>query len=110
LPILETIRRWGTWWDDPASYVDDWLIGGFLLIGAWLTRRSRLPPRRSALAAAWGFACGMLYPSLAGQWVAMRAGTPDPAPVSSTAVFAIKVMLGLGAVTGLVLALTSLED
>jgi hypothetical protein len=30
LPVGETLRRWGTWWDVPPAYLDDLLIGAFL--------------------------------------------------------------------------------
>jgi hypothetical protein len=109
LPILETLRRWGTWWDEPASFVDDWLIGAFLLTGVWLTRSPAARKGLSVLTAAWGFACGMLYPSIAGQWQAMQAGEADPAPIPSGAVLVVKIVLGLGALAGLVLALTASE-
>ena len=40
LPVLETIRRWGTWWEFPPAYLDDVLIGAFFLAGAWVSRRN----------------------------------------------------------------------
>ena len=105
LPILETLRRWGTWWDYPPGYVDDWLIGGFLLLGAWAARPANSRRGRPLLAAAWGFACGMHYPSVTAHWYAMRAGQPDPAPIPTEAVFAVKILLAVLAITGLLLAL-----
>jgi len=109
LPLLETLRRWGTWWDHPASFLDDWLIGAFLLVGVWATQSPQVQQGLSVLSAAWGFACGMLYPSIVGQWQALQIGRPDPAPISSEAVFIVKIVLGLGAVSGLLLTLTAPE-
>jgi hypothetical protein len=63
LPAGETIRRWGTWWDAPAAYLDDVLIGAFLLVAAWKYARDPRVGQRY-LAAAWGFGCGMGYLSL----------------------------------------------
>ena len=64
LPILETVRRWSQL-DDLAVWpiwLDDFLIGAGLLLGARLTADHRYSNARY-LAAAWGFACGMAYPS-----------------------------------------------
>jgi hypothetical protein len=64
LPIAETVRRWGTggyvW-----SWLDDYLIGAFLLYGAWRCRRDIVEGQR-VLAAAWAFACGIGYGSFFG--------------------------------------------
>jgi len=35
IPLLETIRRWSTWRESPASLFDDYILGAFLLFGAW---------------------------------------------------------------------------
>jgi hypothetical protein len=107
LPILETIRRWGTWWVDPPAFLDDWLIAVFLLVGVWATRPLHAARGRAVLSAAWGFACGMLYPSLVGHWQAMQAGEPDPAPIPTQAVFAVKILLGATAIAGLLLSTTA---
>jgi hypothetical protein len=90
-PLAETVRRWGTWWDHPAAYVDDLLLGGFLLLGAWASAQRH---RHALLAAAWGFACGMAYSSIAAHWFAMRAGQSDPAPIPTQWVFGIKLVGG----------------
>ena len=64
LPIGETARRWGTggsfiWW------LDDYLIGAFLLYGAWRCGRDVEAGQR-ILAAAWAFTCGIGYMSFFG--------------------------------------------
>lgn len=105
-PLAETVRRWGTWWVNPPAFLDDFILGAFLIAGAWLTRDPSSTRGRSVLAAGWGFACGMAYSSITFHWHAMRSGQPDPAPISTAAVFAIKVFGGLVFFVALVLALT----
>ncbi|MDB5692878.1 MAG: hypothetical protein JWO81_1941 [Alphaproteobacteria bacterium] len=70
LPLAEIARRsanLGAWW----LWLDDWLIGGALLMAAWLAgARPPLGPR--ALAGAWGLASGMGYYSFVGHVLAWR--------------------------------------
>jgi hypothetical protein len=106
-PLAETIRRWGTWWVNPPAFVDDFILGAFLIAGAWATRNPHPVRGRILLAAAWGFACGMAYSSAAFHWAAMRAGQLDPAPIPSHWVFAIKIAGGVVFVAALVLTLTA---
>ena len=95
LPIMETVRRWhqlGDWRMAPA-WIDDWIIGLFLLYGAWVTRENQ-ESGRATLAAAWGLACGMAYMSFFGQL--MPGNGVDPSGLSSAVVAAIKgLMFGL---------------
>lgn len=104
-PSIETVRRWSelrtltVWW---PTFVDDVLLGGFLLYGAWLTGRD-VVVGRPVLAAAWGFTSGLAYYSFFGQLSALD--TPDPSGVSPVLVVTIK---GLGfalALAGLASAL-----
>ena len=88
-PLLETIRRWHTWQDNPAAFFDDYILGGLLLYGAWRVRRDPLSGQRF-LTAAWGFTFGMVYSSFFWQLEQMRLGAIDPAPVSSGWVACIK--------------------
>lgn len=106
-PIAETVRRWGTWWDNPPAFLDDYLLGAFLIAGAWATRRRGSARATSLLAAAWGFASGMAYSSAAFHWFTMRAGGLDPSGLSSHSVFVIKVLGGLIFITALVLTVTA---
>jgi hypothetical protein len=99
-PLLETARRWEELWVDPPAYLDDWLLGAFLIAGAWAAGRGERGIR--LLATAWGLALGMGYYSCVGQWQHWRAGAVDPAPISSGAVLAIKVAGTLLAVAALV--------
>jgi hypothetical protein len=61
LPLGETIRRWGHW-ETWIFWIDDFIIGALLLFGAWAVLRGRENGAR-ILAAGWGVAFGMLYPS-----------------------------------------------
>jgi hypothetical protein len=65
LMIGETIRSWGQ--DrNPIFVVDDFFIGGFLLISAAYFSQDT-PVRRAAFAGGWAFCAGMLYPSFFGK-------------------------------------------
>src|SRR5688500_16980049 len=81
-PLLETVRRWNTWHEDPASYFDDFILGGFLLYGAWRVGKDPRDGQRF-LAAGWGVALGMVFLSFFGQLTDLSHGEVDPAPVSS---------------------------
>ena len=89
IPLLETIRRWSTWQQSPAALFDDYLLGAFLLFGAWRVGRDTRDGQRF-LAAAWGFACGLGYYSFFGQLDDVRQGQQDPAPISAGSVLLIK--------------------
>jgi hypothetical protein len=95
-PLGETIRRWHTWRENPPAFFDDYIIGAFLLMGAWRAGKD-INRGRPFLAAAWAFMCGMAYVSFFGQLEANRLGIGDPAPISSGAVAAIK---GVGLAVG----------
>ena len=108
-PLLETVRRWHTWQENPPAFFDDYILGGLLLFGAWRVGKHARTGQKF-LAAAWGFMCGMAYPSFFGQLEDMRLGEIDPAPVSSEWVAIIK---GIGfslAILGLVTSLRKIPD
>jgi hypothetical protein len=78
LPLAETVRRWPLWDEYPPAFLDDFLIGAFLLYGAW--RCSRDPVNgRIVLAAAWSFACGIGYGSFFAHIRYLE--TPDPSGI-----------------------------
>jgi hypothetical protein len=104
-PLLETIRRWHTWMDDPPAFFDDYILGGLLLFGAWRVSKNAESGQKF-LAAGWGFMCGMAYYSFFSQLVRIRTGQIDPAPVSSEWVAVIK---GIGFALAIIGLLTSLR-
>ena len=108
-PMAETIRRWSTWREDPAAYFDDFFLAGLLLYGAWRVMKDPRAGQRF-LAAGWGFACGMIYPSFFHQLRLVREGLPDPAPVSAEWVLVIKAVGFAVAILSLVLALRPLPE
>lgn len=99
-PLGETIRRWSTWREFPPNLFDDYIMGAFLLYGAWRAGRDIRSGQRY-LAAAWAFTCGLGYYSFFGQLRSWSLNEIDPAPISSGWMLAIK---GVG-VTLSVLAL-----
>jgi hypothetical protein len=91
LPLGETARRWhqlgelgwfgGLLW----AWLDDWLIGAFLLYGAWRAGRDAVTGQAS-LAAAWGFTLAIAI----GSFLTGVFGDADPTGASRTVVVAIK--------------------
>ena len=108
-PLAETVRRWSTWQQSPASLFDDYIMGAFLLYGAWLTAKDLRNGQR-VLAAAWAFACGLGYYSFFGQLQSMRSGEPDPAPIASKWVLLIKGVAVALAIAALLVSLKRLPD
>jgi hypothetical protein len=100
-PIVETIRRWNQLGDLKIwpFWLDDFLLSGFLLYGAWLTKKD-VHSGKHFLSAAWGFACGMVYLSFFDQITSLDK--PDPAPISSVWVAVIKGIFFLLAILGLI--------
>ena len=95
LPIGETARRWHQLGDPRLFYAwfDDWLIGAFLLYGAWRAKRDPSTGQAS-LAAAWGFA---LAQAIASFFFGLF-GDVDPTGAPRAVVVAVKaVMLALAA-------------
>ena len=98
VPLLESIRRWGN--GDHLFWIDDYLIGAFLLVAAWQARRGPAVGR-PWLAAAWAFACGIGYSSLLGHWLSLDL--PDVGHFDHrllTAAIALGLMLALLALYG----------
>jgi hypothetical protein len=107
IPLLETIRRWHTWQQSPANLFDDYIMGAFLLYGAWRVGRDVREGQRF-LAAAWAFACGLGYYSFFGQLNTLRQGQTDPAPIASEWVLLIKGIAWSLAIIALALSLRPL--
>lgn len=90
-PLVETIRRWGTWFEYLPATLDDYVLGALLVAGAWASGRRKSYGDR-LLAAAWGFTCGMGFSSVFMQWRAYQLGMDDPAPIPTFWVFVIKAV------------------
>ena len=88
-PLAETIRRWRQLGElsQLPLWLDDYLLGAFLLYGAWRTAKD-VRTGRPFLAAAWAFTCGMAYSSFFSQL--LHLNQPDPAPIPSEWIAAIK--------------------
>lgn len=108
-PALETVRRWSTWRENPASFFDDYILGGLLLYGAWRVGRNARGGQKF-LTAAWGFAFGMVYLSFFGQLEDIRLGMADPAPVSSEWVLCIKGIGFILIIAGFITSLWKIPD
>jgi hypothetical protein len=104
LPVLETIRRWSQLGDLAVwpFWLDDLLLGAVLLIAARLTADHSYSNAKY-LAAAWGIVCGMAWPSFFGE--ILHLDTPDPAPIPTGWVAAIKGIGFLLAIVALIGAL-----
>lgn len=105
-PLAETIRRWhqlGQLQYLPA-WLDDYILGAFLLYGAYRTKKDAKTGRRF-LAAAWGFVCGMGYSSFFMQLTQLRED--DPAPIPSIWVAVIK---GVGLAIAVLALIGSLKQ
>ena len=89
LPIAELYRRSHQLGDVAMlpAWLDDVLIGAFLLYGAWRTRGGR-DDGRIHLAAAWAFMAGMAYGSFFGQLAELDRA--DPSGASPMVIVAIK--------------------
>ena len=96
LPLLETARR-RTNFHPVASYVDDWIAGGLLLLAAAaVTRGRRHGP--ALLVAAWGVVCGGMYYSFFGQ---LASTGDDISGLPNGVVVAIKGAIGAFALLAL---------
>jgi hypothetical protein len=106
VPLVETLRRWRQLGDVRVwpFWLDDWAIGLLLLYGAWRTRKD-VGDGRPALAAAWGFACGMAYMSFFSQLAELDRA--DPSGVAATTVVAVKGVAFALAIAALVATLAA---
>src|SRR5262245_54187813 len=105
LPVVETLRRWHQL-GDPANWpawLDDFLLAALLLAGARMTSQLRYHNAKF-LAAAWGVTCGMAYGSFFSS--ALHLDVPDPGPLPTVAVAAIK---GVGFVLAIVALIGALK-
>lgn len=108
-PLLETVRRWSTWQQNPAAFFDDYILGGLLLYGAWRVGRDARRGQKF-LTAGWGFAFGMVYSSFFWQLEQNRIGAVDPAPVSGEWIALIKGIGFLLVIIGFIGSLWKLPE
>lgn len=108
-PLLETVRRWSTWQQNPAAFFDDYILGGLLLYGAWRVGRDAKAGQKF-LTAGWGFALGLVYLSFFGQLEDIRLGLADPAPVSSEWVLCVKGIGFILIIIGFITSLMKVSD
>lgn len=105
-PLAETIRRWhqlGQLQYLPF-WLDDYILGAFLLYGAYRAGKDA-KTGRPFLAAAWGFVCGMGYASFFSQLTQLHEN--DPAPIPSVWVAVIK---GVGVAIAVLALIASLKE
>ena len=74
LILGETYRSWGAG-RHIAFVVDDYWIGGLLLLGAWMMRTDSLR-NRALFAAGWGANAGMIYGSFFGKLIDPSSSNP----------------------------------
>ncbi len=104
LALGEAIRSWGAgrpW----ASWLDDQILGALLIYGTW---RSATARGRLTLAAGWGFACGLLYPSFFHHW--QTRAQADPGNVPHACVLLVVAVCFGGSILGLLLTLLLGEE
>ena len=108
-PLLETYRRWSTWQSDPPSFFDDYILGGLLLFGAWQVTRNAKAGQKY-LAAAWGFALGMVYGSFFYQLKLIGTAEPDPSGYSNELAVAVKGLGFLLVIAGFITSLMKVPE
>ncbi|HKR60862.1 MAG TPA: hypothetical protein VJS64_14165, partial [Pyrinomonadaceae bacterium] len=86
-----------------------YLLGAFLIFGAWMTGRDVRNGQRF-LVAAWAVACGLGYYSFFGQLQGIRQNVQDPAPISSVWVAVIKGVAWAIAILALVVSLKQIPE
>ncbi len=95
LMIGELWRSWGA--GRPIMLVlDDQMMGGFLIVAAWVVRKETLRSR-SVFSAAWGVAAGMLYSSFFGKVL-----DPSHAQAGNWDLGILTILLGIAFFTSVV--------
>ena len=106
LPAMETLRR-RTNFDSPAAYLDDFVVGGLLLVAAIAVTRG-VRYGRAMLIAAWGVLCGGMWGSFFGQISAPTQA--DISGLSHGIVITIKGAVYLVAIAAMVLSIRHLDS
>ena len=103
LPVMEIIRR-RTNFDNIPGYLDDFLIGAFLLYAARAVARG-YPKGKILLVAAWAMLCGGFYGSFFYQF--RNTATVDVSGYSNGFVILVKGGLYLVAIAALICSIRS---
>jgi len=84
LPMAETIRRFKQLTDLNHFYFwfDDYILGGVLLLSAWMLRSGK-SNAISYMIASWGIGTGALFLSFLGQLDYLQSGQEDPGGIFS---------------------------
>jgi len=84
LPLAETVRRFRQLADlsHMMNWFDDYILGGILLLSAWLLKKEK-PNAISYMIAAWGIGAGALFLSFLGQIDHIQSNTGDPGGIFS---------------------------
>jgi hypothetical protein len=104
VPVAETIRRRGQLLQ-PENFIywfDDYVLGAILLFAAWKAKQNPVHGQKY-LSAAWGLATGALFLSTLSQ--IERLGGTDPSAMPPLTVAAIKALLLVLALSGLITSL-----
>ena len=95
LPLAETVRRFNqlTEWNHFYYWFDDYILGGVLLISAWMLRSGK-SNAISWTIASWGIGAGALFLSFLGQLDYIQSGKEDPGGIfSGWFVFVVKGLI-----------------
>src|SRR6187399_2816747 len=84
LPLAETIRRFNQLTDLShfMFWFDDYILGGLLLIAAWMVKAGK-PNAISYMIAAWGIGTGALFLSFLGELDYLQSNSDDPGGIFS---------------------------
>lgn len=106
LPLAETVRRSNHILDISRflNWFDDYILGGVLLLAAYLVLR-QVANGITYLVAAWSFAAGALALSFLGQLDYFRTHTADPGIFNTAFIVFAKGMIFIYLMVGLGLAI-----
>jgi hypothetical protein len=106
VPVSEILRRYHQMLDPSTLpfWMDDFLLGGLLLYGAWRTRHD-VARGMPFLTAGWAFACGIGYGSFFAQLADLQNQPVDVSGASAALVVTIK---GIALAFGVIGLITSL--
>ena len=84
LPLAETVRRFRQLADlsHIMNWFDDYILGGILILAAWMLK-SEKPNAISYMIAAWGIGAGALFLSFLGQFDYLQSNKDDPGGIFS---------------------------